>query len=97
MNFRWIAIVWATFFSPVLGVWRRGLGQPIAAFAIPDNKRDSSIARPVHEDLGAIGNKLNALKLHTERSDCFRDAASVLYSSCESLDFEPSERVKGTM
>ncbi|KDN48814.1 hypothetical protein RSAG8_02801, partial [Rhizoctonia solani AG-8 WAC10335] len=36
----------------------------------------------------------DALKLHSERSDCFRDASSVLYSSCESLDFEPSERVK---
>ncbi|CAE6478134.1 unnamed protein product [Rhizoctonia solani] len=94
MNFKWIVIVWAVLFPPVLGIWRRGLGQPVAAFAISDDRRDSRVARPVHEDLGAIGNKLNALKLHGERSDCFRDAASILYSSCESLDFEPSERVK---
>lgn len=38
-----------------------------------------------------------ALKLHSGRSDCFRDASSVLYSSCESLDFQPSERVKGAL
>ncbi|CEL55566.1 Nuclear fusion protein KAR5 OS=Debaryomyces hansenii (strain ATCC 36239 / CBS 767 / JCM 1990 / NBRC 0083 / IGC 2968) GN=KAR5 PE=3 SV=2 [Rhizoctonia solani AG-1 IB] len=44
--------------------------------------------------MGVMAKQLSALRLHSERSDCFRDASSALQSSCESLQFDPSERVR---
>ncbi|CAE6493219.1 unnamed protein product [Rhizoctonia solani] len=92
MNLGWIMIHLLISLPQALCLWGRNTGQTVSTLSISDNRRDSGLA---HEDLGAIKTKLSALKLHSERSDCFKDASSTLYSSCESLNFGPSERVKG--
>ncbi|KAH7341630.1 hypothetical protein B0J17DRAFT_647325 [Rhizoctonia solani] len=91
MNLGWIIIPLFIFLPRVLCLWGRNEREIVSTVSIPDNRRDPGL---VHEDLGIISNKLSALRLHSERSDCFRDASSTLYSSCESLNFGPSERVK---
>ncbi|KAJ1307688.1 hypothetical protein OPQ81_001779 [Rhizoctonia solani] len=94
MNLRWIGVVWVILLPHVLCIWRKNNGDRAASLPMSDDRRSSNLAQPVYEDMGVIAKKLNALKLYSERSDCFRDASSTLYSGCESLDFEPSERVK---
>ncbi|GAB1522951.1 hypothetical protein RhiTH_006079 [Rhizoctonia solani] len=46
------------------------------------------------ENPPTAGTIIGALKFHSERSDCFRDASLVLQSSCESFQFNASERVR---
>ncbi|KAF8604543.1 hypothetical protein BDV93DRAFT_605854 [Ceratobasidium sp. AG-I] len=49
------------------------------------------------QDLSVAIKQLNALKVHSQRSDCFRDASLALHTGCESLDFDSDARVKAAV
>ncbi|CAE6456888.1 unnamed protein product [Rhizoctonia solani] len=93
MSARWIIIIWAMFLPSVLCLWRKNTGD-ISSLSASGDRRNSSPGRSGYGDLGTINKQSSLLKYHSERSDCFRDASLLLHSSCESLNFDPSERVK---
>ncbi|CAE6462263.1 unnamed protein product [Rhizoctonia solani] len=97
MNLKWIVVVYISFLPRALCLWGRDTGRSSTILSISDDRRDSSLEGSIHEDLGTMSEQLSALRLHSERSDCFRDASSILQSSCESLQFNPSERVRAQL